>query len=177
VLVDYYVRDVPGSFDTWIENISDQSHVPWAHHGVAHDRSAVCLSASNLGPVARPVGAPGRSTRQVCLSVHVCCAGATFGVVHNTICCKPSVLIRLLVAHKTLGERQLLSLAAPMPVACPFLHRSSEYANFFKISNVNGGMGEGAAGVTFDLEWSPSIRTPPELQKVTYSPPTYIGCA
>ena len=30
VLVDYYLRDVPGSFDTWVENISDQSHVPCA---------------------------------------------------------------------------------------------------------------------------------------------------
>ena len=36
--IDRYVHDMPCSLDTVIENISDQSHVPWAHHGVAGDR-------------------------------------------------------------------------------------------------------------------------------------------
>ena len=38
LLLDRYVHDMPCSLDTAIENISDQSHVPWAHHGVAGDR-------------------------------------------------------------------------------------------------------------------------------------------
>ena len=46
--IDRYVHDMPASLDTVIENFSDQSHVPWAHHGVAGDRHAlVTNSASN----------------------------------------------------------------------------------------------------------------------------------
>ncbi|KAK9828711.1 hypothetical protein WJX72_001664 [[Myrmecia] bisecta] len=33
-----YVRDLPGGFDCWIENMTDQSHVAFAHHGVAGNR-------------------------------------------------------------------------------------------------------------------------------------------
>lgn len=40
LLIDRYVHDMPCSLDTVIENVSDQSHVPWAHHGVAGDRCA-----------------------------------------------------------------------------------------------------------------------------------------
>ncbi|GMH40215.1 hypothetical protein BSKO_08119 [Bryopsis sp. KO-2023] len=35
----YFVRDLPGSFDMWLENVCDQSHLPYAHHGVAYDRN------------------------------------------------------------------------------------------------------------------------------------------
>ena len=38
IVIDRYVHDMPASVDTVIENFSDQSHVPWAHHGVAGDR-------------------------------------------------------------------------------------------------------------------------------------------
>lgn len=36
----YFTRDMPGSFDMWLENVCDQSHLPYAHHGVAYDRDA-----------------------------------------------------------------------------------------------------------------------------------------
>eukprot|EP00891_Asterochloris_glomerata_P008644 jgi/Astpho2/8644/Aster-05119 len=36
---DHFVRDLPGSFDVWTENMCDQSHVPFAHHAVAGDRN------------------------------------------------------------------------------------------------------------------------------------------
>lgn len=32
---EYFVRDVPGSFEFWMENMMDQSHVPHAHSEVA----------------------------------------------------------------------------------------------------------------------------------------------
>ena len=41
IAIDRYVHDMPASVDTVIENFSDQSHVPWAHHGVAGDRCAL----------------------------------------------------------------------------------------------------------------------------------------
>lgn len=34
-----FTRDMPGSFDMWLENVCDQSHLPYAHHGVAYDRN------------------------------------------------------------------------------------------------------------------------------------------
>ena len=34
----FYVRDMPLPFDILVENIHDQSHVPFAHHGVASSR-------------------------------------------------------------------------------------------------------------------------------------------
>ena len=37
-----FVRDFPVAYDILFENISDQSHVPFAHNGVAYKR---CLSA------------------------------------------------------------------------------------------------------------------------------------
>ncbi|CAL8469852.1 g9394 [Coccomyxa elongata] len=33
-----YIRDLPGGFQEWIENMTDQSHVAFAHHGVAGNR-------------------------------------------------------------------------------------------------------------------------------------------
>ena len=33
-----FVRDFPVPFDVMTENIADQSHVPFAHHGVANNR-------------------------------------------------------------------------------------------------------------------------------------------
>ncbi|KIY98519.1 pheophorbide a oxygenase [Monoraphidium neglectum] len=35
-----FTRDFPISHDIMVENTSDQSHVPWAHHGVAHSRAS-----------------------------------------------------------------------------------------------------------------------------------------
>jgi len=37
---EHYVRDVPGSFEFWMENMMDQSHVAYSHSGVAGNRSA-----------------------------------------------------------------------------------------------------------------------------------------
>ena len=37
---EQYVRDVPGSFEFWMENMMDQSHVAFAHSGIAGNRSA-----------------------------------------------------------------------------------------------------------------------------------------
>lgn len=37
-ITDQFVRDLPGSFEVWTENMQDQSHVPFAHHGVAGKR-------------------------------------------------------------------------------------------------------------------------------------------
>lgn len=37
----HYVRDLPGSFDVWVENMADQSHVAFAHHGAVGNRSAL----------------------------------------------------------------------------------------------------------------------------------------
>lgn len=37
-LTDQFIRDLPGSFEVWTENMQDQSHVAWAHHGVAGRR-------------------------------------------------------------------------------------------------------------------------------------------
>lgn len=34
----YFQRDFPVPYDILVENISDQSHVPFAHHGVAGQR-------------------------------------------------------------------------------------------------------------------------------------------
>lgn len=34
----HYIRDVPGSFEFWMENMMDQSHVPYSHSGLAADR-------------------------------------------------------------------------------------------------------------------------------------------
>ncbi len=45
IVIDRYVHDMPASVDTVIENFSDQSHVPWAHHGVAGDR---CVDTGKL---------------------------------------------------------------------------------------------------------------------------------
>lgn len=33
-----FVRDFPVAYDIMVENISDQSHVPFAHHGVGGSR-------------------------------------------------------------------------------------------------------------------------------------------
>ncbi|EIE25673.1 hypothetical protein COCSUDRAFT_39968 [Coccomyxa subellipsoidea C-169] len=33
-----YIRDLPGGFQEWVENMTDQSHVAFAHHGVAGNR-------------------------------------------------------------------------------------------------------------------------------------------
>ena len=35
---EQYVRDVPGSFEFWMENMMDQSHVAFSHSGVAGNR-------------------------------------------------------------------------------------------------------------------------------------------
>lgn len=35
---EHYVRDVPGSFEFWMENMMDQSHVAYSHSGVAGNR-------------------------------------------------------------------------------------------------------------------------------------------
>lgn len=37
-ITDQFVRDLPGSFEVWTENMQDQSHVAYAHHGVAGRR-------------------------------------------------------------------------------------------------------------------------------------------
>lgn len=56
--------------------------------------------------------------------------------------------------------------------------RNSEYANYFKIPMSKVGPAtEDGHGMRFELEWSPTPGKPPELQIVTYAPPTYIGCA
>lgn len=34
----HYIRDVPGSFEFWMENMMDQSHVPFSHSDVAASR-------------------------------------------------------------------------------------------------------------------------------------------
>ena len=34
----YFQRDFPVPYDIVVENIGDQSHVPFAHHGVAGNR-------------------------------------------------------------------------------------------------------------------------------------------
>ena len=36
-----YVRDLPGGFQEWVENMTDQSHVAFAHHTVAGNRCCV----------------------------------------------------------------------------------------------------------------------------------------
>lgn len=33
-----YIRDLPGGFQEWVENMTDQSHVAFAHHTVAGNR-------------------------------------------------------------------------------------------------------------------------------------------
>lgn len=35
---EHYIRDVPGSFEFWMENMMDQSHVAFSHSGVAGNR-------------------------------------------------------------------------------------------------------------------------------------------
>jgi hypothetical protein len=47
-----YVRDLPGGFQEWVENMTDQSHVAFAHHTVAGNRcfSALLAALSLLGP-------------------------------------------------------------------------------------------------------------------------------
>ena len=40
VVIDRCMHDMPAGIDTVIENISDQSHVPWAHHRVIGNRRA-----------------------------------------------------------------------------------------------------------------------------------------
>ena len=35
---DHYTRDLYGAFDVWLENMADQSHVAYAHHGAAGNR-------------------------------------------------------------------------------------------------------------------------------------------
>ena len=54
--------------------------------------------------------------------------------------------------------------------------RDSEYANHFKIPRVTKAL-ESGHGVRFELEWSPTPGKKPEMQVVTFAPPTYIGCA
>ena len=54
--------------------------------------------------------------------------------------------------------------------------RDSKYANHFKIPTVGKALDSGH-GMRFQLEWSPTPGKAPEMQTVTYAPPTYIGCA
>ncbi|KAI8475277.1 MAG: Rieske-domain-containing protein [Monoraphidium minutum] len=54
----YYAREFPLSHDILVENISDQSHVPWAHHGVAHSRASPYSSHFVVSDVNRDL-APG----------------------------------------------------------------------------------------------------------------------
>ncbi|KAK9840097.1 hypothetical protein WJX74_003218 [Apatococcus lobatus] len=52
----FYVRDMPLPFDILVENIHDQSHVPFAHHGVASSRNtpwATHFQIDRLGPAER----------------------------------------------------------------------------------------------------------------------------
>ena len=53
--------------------------------------------------------------------------------------------------------------------------RDSKYANHFKIPAVDKALQSGH-GMRFQLEWSPTPGKAPEMQTVTYAPPTYIGC-
>ena len=41
----YFQRDFPVPYDIVVENIGDQSHVPFAHHGVAGNRWATYLTS------------------------------------------------------------------------------------------------------------------------------------
>ncbi len=50
-----------------------------------------------------------------------------------------------------------------------------EVANHFKIPAVGKAL-ESEHGMQFQLEWSPTPGKAPEMQTVTYAPPTYIGC-
>ena len=61
-------------------------------------------------------------------------------------------------------------LVAPAPC------RDSKYANHFKIPAVSKALDSGH-GVRFQLEWSPTPGKEPEMQIVTFAPPSYIGCA
>jgi phenylpropionate dioxygenase-like ring-hydroxylating dioxygenase large terminal subunit len=36
--IDWYVRDLPYDWDTFVENIVDPTHVPYAHHGIQGNR-------------------------------------------------------------------------------------------------------------------------------------------
>ena len=45
---EHYVRDVPASFEFWMENMMDQSHVAYSHSGVAGNRSAHIALYNNL---------------------------------------------------------------------------------------------------------------------------------
>ena len=57
----------------------------------------------------------------------------------------------------------------------PVRHRDSQYANHFKIPAVTKAL-ESGHGMRFELEWSPTPGKKPEMQIVTYAPPSYIGC-
>ena len=61
-----------------------------------------------------------------------------------------------------------------MPLGRPAC-RDSKYANHFKIPAVGKAL-ESEHGMQFQLEWSPTPGKAPEMQTVTYAPPTYIGC-
>ena len=53
---DNYSRDLYGAFDVWLENMTDQSHVAYAHHGAAGNRCVLhvglaavpCMCSSSL---------------------------------------------------------------------------------------------------------------------------------
>ena len=44
----HFVRDLPGPFDVWMENMVDQSHVAFAHHGPGGNRSAAQAPGGHL---------------------------------------------------------------------------------------------------------------------------------
>ena len=57
------------------------------------------------------------------------------------------------------------------------MSRSSKYANYFKIpASTVGAATEDGHGMRFELTWSPTPGKKPEMQIVTYAPPTYVGC-
>ena len=62
-----------------------------------------------------------------------------------------------------------------MVSGCACIGRNSEYANHFKIPKVSTAPGS-EHGVRYELEWSPTPGQKPEMQIVTFAPPTYIGC-
>ena len=43
---EHYIRDVPGSFEFWMENMMDQSHVAFSHSGLAGTRYRYSASAA-----------------------------------------------------------------------------------------------------------------------------------